>query len=196
LDLFLGIGEDDFSSPTSSPKSPGIPYLYARVSSARQETDGNLDRQIARLESYLKCHMGRRKPYHLIREYGSGLNPLRPGLRRLIRAMHAGKVSHVLITYSDRLTRFGFPFLEWWFAEHHVPIILTEPPLDASMETAFVQDIMAILSCFSGKLYKTRALHTTREQRQAEKILREFNTAIANASEKTISDLIRLFAVG
>lgn len=92
LDAFLGICDEDYE--TKPPHaSTGIPYLYARVSSARQETDGNLDRQAERLVEAVHTKFGRKTPFHLIREYASGLNPLRSGLRRLIHAVQRGKVS-------------------------------------------------------------------------------------------------------
>lgn len=188
LDAFLGICDEDYE--TKPPHaSTGIPYLYARVSSARQETDGNLDRQAERLVEAVHTKFGRKTPFHLIREYASGLNPLRSGLRRLIHAVQRGKVSVVMVTYPDRLTRFGFPFLEWWFAEHHVPILSCEPPIDDSLETEFVQDIMAILTCFSGKLYKGRALLQTQTARTERKMTRAFYSALESCTTKTISRL-------
>lgn len=135
-------------------------------------------------------HYGRKTPYVLIKEYGSGLNPLRPGLQRIIKAVARGKVSTVLITFKDRLTRFGFPFLEAWFAEHHVNIREIEAPPTATLEQQLVTDLMTLLACFSGKLYKGRALAVTSSDRIARKEARLIADFLTREVEGTETRLI------
>ncbi|MCF2139850.1 MAG: hypothetical protein K9W44_07340 [Candidatus Lokiarchaeota archaeon] len=48
------------------------------------EKDGNLDRQVERLKKYHKEHFTEESPAKIIKEYGSGLNPMRRGLWRLM----------------------------------------------------------------------------------------------------------------
>ena len=62
------------------------------------------------------------------------------------------KVDRIFITYKDRLTRFGFHYLEKVCSYHNVKIIVVK---DASEEKAIqeelAEDIMALTSYFSGK---------------------------------------------
>jgi predicted site-specific integrase-resolvase len=74
--------------------------IYARVSTYRQNTDGNLDRQAERLEKFAKKRFGKIHPI-IIKEYGSGLNPNRSGLWRLIRKIKKGEISSVIVSYPD-----------------------------------------------------------------------------------------------
>lgn len=87
--------------PSQATKT-GHPYIYARVSTGRQVSDGNLDRQADRLERYTQRKFGRYCKYTLIKEYGSGLNANRSGLQRLIRAVKNGQASAVICAYPDR----------------------------------------------------------------------------------------------
>lgn len=54
---------------------------------------------------------------------GSGLNANRKGLWRLIRDAKKGKFSSVVINYKDRLTRFGYRYLEEYLNEFGVEVI-------------------------------------------------------------------------
>ena len=67
--------------------------------------------------------------------------------------MNEGEVDVVVITYKDRLTRFGFRYLEAYFASHGVRIEATfgEEPRDMRQE--LVEDLIAIVTSFAGRLY-------------------------------------------
>ncbi|MHA1267087.1 MAG: IS607 family transposase [Candidatus Helarchaeota archaeon] len=149
--------------PTTSGRSPSPPpaprplraAVYARVSSSRQKTQGDLHRQLEELRRF--CHTHR---YQLVREFsdvGSGVNDTRQGLHRLIRAVSRGQCDRVIIAYPDRLARFGINVLKACFAEWGVQVELTNPhPLGASKESALITDITAILYSYMGKLYRLR----------------------------------------
>src|SRR2546426_1942704 len=79
--------------------------LYARVSSADQKED--LERQMQRLKDYAAA-----KGYHVtktVNELASGLNDSRPKLLKLLTD-HA--IGLLVVEHRDRLTRFGFNYLE------------------------------------------------------------------------------------
>ena len=79
--------------------------LYARVSSADQKED--LDRQMQRLKDYAAA-----KGYQvnkLVSELASGLNDNRPKLMKLLTDPSVGIV---VIEHRDRVTRFGFHYIE------------------------------------------------------------------------------------
>ena len=83
-------------------------YIYARVSSNHQQTDGNLTRQVQTLTLYA------RKPYPhdspvMVPVSGSGLNANRSGLQRLLHAIDEAKVSRILITYKEPFNPIWIP---------------------------------------------------------------------------------------
>ena len=67
-----------------------------------------------------------------------------------------GKVDVVLITYRDRLTRFGYKYLQFFFEKHSVRIkeVLHEEkePLEE-----LVEDFLSIIVSFAGKIYGKRS---------------------------------------
>ncbi len=94
--------------------------IYARVSSAKQKEQGDLDRQVKLLKKYTN-EMG----YiivDVITDVGSGLKEERRGLKKLLKMTADGRVDVVLITYRDRLTRFGYKYLQFFFEKHGVRI--------------------------------------------------------------------------
>lgn len=128
------------------------PVIYARVSSHKQKMDGNLDRQIDRIVEHVNLPLETR----VYAEYGSGLNPDRRGLARLMRDVEKQKISTIFIEYKDRLTRFGYRFLEKYCQYFGTKIIPISDNAAKSPAEELSEDIMALLICFSGKLYSRR----------------------------------------
>lgn len=115
-------------------------YCYARVSSKKQEED--LTRQIEFLQN-------RTKGAKIIHEVGSGLNFHRKGLQSLIRAVIRGKCKKVVITYRDRICRYGFELLEFVFKEYGVEIlVLNENITEGGNESEFARDILDICNYY------------------------------------------------
>lgn len=133
-------------------ESERIKIVYARVSSYKQKKEGNLDRQIERIIT--NAHLP--KETKIISEYGSGLNTDRKGLNRLLRDVEQKKISDIYIEYKDRLTRFGYRFLERYCAYFGTGIHPISNNDIKSPAEALSEDIMALLVCFSGKLYSKR----------------------------------------
>jgi predicted site-specific integrase-resolvase len=169
-------------APDIHPHKHGRPYGYARVSGFNQAIDGNLDRQADRLERFLKAKFGPQSHPMVIKEYGSGLNPNRPGLWRLIHKVKAGEVSSLVVVYEDRLSRFGVPFLKEIFNIYGVPLLLEEE---------LVNDLMALMVCFSGRLYKSRALRQSAGDRAAHKEARCISTFIEKSVARAEWGVIR-----
>ncbi|KAF5829765.1 hypothetical protein DUNSADRAFT_15547 [Dunaliella salina] len=103
--------------------------IYTRVSSAKQKSD--LERQTQFLQSHFPN-------YTVIQDVGSGINFKRRGLLTLLDLVFAGKVQHVVVSYKDRLTRFGFDLFEHIFNRFHVPItvLFSEPSKEPTNELA------------------------------------------------------------
>jgi len=128
--------------------------IYARVSSSKQKEQGDLDRQVGLLEKYAN-----EQGYiivDIITDVGSGLKEERRGLKKLLKMVANGKVDVVLITYRDRLTRFGYKYLQFFFEKHSVRIkeVLHEEkePLEE-----LVEDFLSIIVSFAGKIYGKRS---------------------------------------
>lgn len=128
--------------------------IYARVSSNEQKQKGDLDRQAMFLMENVKdLH----NPV-ILKEVGSGLNDKRKKIQELIGMVLDGKVSRVFVTYRDRLTRFGFHYLETMFSHEGVEIVvMKDEEHEKNVNEELVEDMMSLIASFSGKLYGLRS---------------------------------------
>ncbi|MFX1296548.1 MAG: IS607 family transposase [Promethearchaeota archaeon] len=131
--------------------------IYARVSAIKQKTD--LTRQISFLtQTAFAAGFGEVCVY---KDVASGLNEKRQSLKRLIRDAFARKFTAVFITHGDRLARFGTSIIRQVLGLLKVPIravgIVTAPKQQTEnpMHT-LVEDVLAILTSYPGKLYRLR----------------------------------------
>jgi len=127
--------------------------IYARVSSRDQKED--LERQVEYLKNYCST-----KGYHvakIITDISSGLNENRKGLKQLFKLVENGEVTRVIITYKDRLTRFGFKYLEQYFNSHGVEIEVIFDDEEKTPEKELVEDLLSVVTSFAGKLYGARS---------------------------------------
>ena len=70
-----------------------------------------------------ECKEQSKEIFNVYKDIGSGLNTKRKGLWRLIRDARAGKFSYMAINYKDRLTRFGYKYIEKYLDEFGVTIL-------------------------------------------------------------------------
>ena len=129
--------------------------LYARVSSHGQKENGDLDRQIERLRNYAHDHGWTVENTYT--DVGSGLNEDRRDIDLLLDDMREADYGRILITYEDRLTRFGFSYLERYFDCYGVTITAIEDETDKSAQEELVDDLIKLVASFSGKLYGMRS---------------------------------------
>jgi putative resolvase len=128
--------------------------VYGRVSGHDQKTD--LERQMERLAAWAKAERQGQDPL-VLSDVGSGLSTTRPGLARLISLVQAGQVNEVVVTFPDRLTRFGFEYFERWFAGYGTRITALEVRDEQTPEQELAQDLLTIIASFAGKLYGRRS---------------------------------------
>lgn len=129
--------------------------LYARVSSVRQEQDGNLTRQTDRLRE-----AAAKQGYEVvtvIAEQASSLNERRRGMKKLLALIGEQAVEVVLVEYPDRLVRFGFSYLEQAFGWMGVRLEVLDAPKQLQPTEELVQDLLTIVTVFAGRLYGHRA---------------------------------------
>ena len=129
--------------------------IYCRVSSHEQKKKGDLMRQQEVLGEY--CGENNLKITHEITDVASGLNARRNGVLKLCKLVVKGKISKVVITYKDRLTRFGFDYLKNYFESYRVQIIVIKARQSSSVQEEMVDDLIAIITSFPGKIHGMRS---------------------------------------
>jgi predicted site-specific integrase-resolvase len=129
----------------------GKVVVYSRVSSAAQKPD--LENQIAALEKF--CAANGYAVDQWFSETGSGLNYKRKKFNKLFIDVEMGCVSKIIIAHKDRLIRFGFDWFECFADRHGCEIvIMNQESLSPAEEVT--QDLLAIIHCFSSRLYGLR----------------------------------------
>lgn len=129
--------------------------IYARVSSKKQDVDGNLERQKNRL-----LEVAQQKGYYVTRiiiEQASGINENRRGINKLFELISKDEVDIVMIEFKDRLARFGFRYLQQAFELKHVKLEVLETPPALEPNEELIQDMLSIVTVFAGRLYGNRA---------------------------------------
>lgn len=93
--------------------------LYSRVSAHDQKED--LVRQNKELKSY--CETQKIEKVKEISEIGSGLNYEKKGLMKLIELVLMDKVKQIVVSYKDRMMRFGNEIIKKICAIKNVEIV-------------------------------------------------------------------------
>lgn len=141
-------------------------YVYCRVSSQDQKKKGDLDRQKAKLLEY--CAEKEYKVDAVLVDVCSGMKAKRPRLKQLFKLVSEHKINRVVVEYKDRLTRFCFEVFEAFFNSHGVEIECVEEVFPKSFENELVEDMLALLSSFSSKIYGKRSAERRRKKKEAE----------------------------
>jgi predicted site-specific integrase-resolvase len=136
--------------------STGVAAVYARVSAPKQRDD------LARQRAFLEARVQRDGyvPKAFV-DVGSGLNDQRQGLLRLVRAVLAGAVDAVYVTYPDRLARFGTQVIRAAFGAAGVPLVVAGETPEGSPgvpggDARLVADMIALVTSFAGKVHRAR----------------------------------------
>ena len=135
-----------------------ITVIYSRVSSQGQKSD------LVTQEQLLE-HYAIKNGYNNIvklKDIASGLNGKRRGLNKLFQMITNNEVDVVIVNYKDRLTRFGFHYLETYFKSHGTRIIVLNQDEVQDPQKELVDDLIAIVTSFSGKIYGLRS-HKARQ---------------------------------
>ena len=162
---------------------------YARVSGHKQKEKDDLNRQMQKLIIEAKIK-GETHPI-TISDVGSGLNPHRTGLKKALKLIKSGQISNILVTYKDRLTRFGFPFIQNFCSLFGVHIIEIEQSSTKSAQQRLINDMMALIACFSGKLYGMRSAKSRKSLSQKKLMQKQITRIIDREINGTTNCLIR-----
>jgi putative resolvase len=132
----------------------GMIVLYARVSGHDQKED--LQRQVQQLEQWALLARTGQKTMTLT-DIGSGLNTERKNLQRLLALVQDYQVAEVIVTFSDRLTRFGLSYLQSLFSGYGVTLTVLHPDDKKTPEQELTEDLLALITSFAGRLYGLRS---------------------------------------
>lgn len=127
---------------------------YARCSTPDQKAHGDIERQSMRLFEY--CTKHKYKVEHIIKDMGSGLNDKRKGFIKLCNLVVNKKIDKVIIEHKNRLTRFQYNLIEFFFNSYGVEIELLDKK-EYTEQEELVNDMMMLIASFSGRLYSARA---------------------------------------
>lgn len=131
--------------------------IYARVSSS--EHRGNLERQAERLVQY--CTARGYQVHQVVKDVASGVNDSRPKLLTLLKDT---SITLIVVEYRDRLTRFGFRYIETLLATQGRAIEVVNPAENNKED--LLQDLASIVYSFCARLYGQR-----RAKRKTERLL-------------------------
>jgi putative resolvase len=133
--------------------------VYARVSS--HEMKENLDRQAQRLADY--CIAKGWKVSQVVKEIASGVNDNRP---KLLERLKDDSITVIVVEQKDRLTRFGFTYIEQLLTTYQRRIEVVNLAGDGKED--LLQDLTSIIYSFCARMYGQR-----RAKRKTEVITKE-----------------------
>lgn len=125
---------------------------YCRVSTRKRKQD--LERQIQVCELFCA---GKGWDFEVIEDIGSGMNFKKPGLVRLVRMLLKGEISRLIVTHKDRLLRFGVELIELICEENQTEFICINKSEERNAQEELAEDILSIITVFSGRLYGSRS---------------------------------------
>jgi len=132
----------------------GIIVLYGRVSGYEHKED--LQRQVQQLEQWALVARTGQKTMTLT-DRRSGLITERKGLQKLLALVQDYQVAEVVVTCSDRLTRFGLSYLQTLFSGYGVTLTILHSDEEQTPEQELTADLLAIIASFAGRLYGVRS---------------------------------------
>ena len=132
----------------------GIIVLYGRVSGYEHKED--LQRQVQQLEQWALVARTGQKTMTLT-DRRSGLITERKGLQKLLALVQDYQVAEVVVTFSDRLTRFGLSYLQTLFSGYGVTLTILHSDEEQTPEQELTADLLAIIASFAGRLYGVRS---------------------------------------
>lgn len=144
--------------------------VYSRVSSSQNKD--NLESQAKRLTEYATA-----KGYiikYVVKEIGSGVNDNR---KKLLKLFSEDDWGILIVEHKDRLTRFGFNYIEVLLEQSGRKIEVVNQAEDDKSD--LMQDFVSIVTSFCARIYGLR-----RTKRQTEKIISELITNDKSEEQK------------
>lgn len=125
---------------------------YARVSGSKQRKE--LENQVQAIKNYVK-----KQNWQLLKIYkdiGSGMNEERKNFQKMLQDLPIYRPYAIISTYSDRLARFGTRIIQSYCHAFSSKLIHINMKEKKSVEEGLVEDMIALVTSFAGKLHRSR----------------------------------------
>lgn len=168
-----GVDEECQSEPS---KNDHV-VLYCRVSSKKQESD--LIRQRELLSNAFP-------DAEIMDDIGSGLNYKRHAFSKLVKRICRDEIAQIVVTFKDRLVRFGFELFEQMCQEHGTKILVyckTDELEHEHDESELKDDLLSIVNVFVARNNGKRSAHL-RKQRAEQQHHQDQSTTTAEQPDK------------
>ena len=117
--------------------------IYARVSTSKQQKQGDLDRQV----DYILSDRADLKNVLIFKEVKSSFDSKRKEFLKLINMILNDEVNRIFITHKERLVGLGFEYIEAICKHHDVEIITIQSEQDnKSVKQELTEDIKNLLA--------------------------------------------------
>ena len=129
--------------------------IYARVSSQKQDKDGNLERQIERLLKWAK-----ENNYEVVKVFkdtASGINDKRKNFWKMMEFIKQEGIPYLIVEFHDRLTRFGLEYIKALLNEYGTELIIVEKKMSKDKMEELVEDLITIITSFTARIYGARS---------------------------------------
>ncbi len=123
---------------------------YVRVSATKQKKELVSQRQ--KIESYTEEQGWQLRK--IFTDIASGMNDQRKGLKRLLDAIATQQPYAVICAYEDRVARFGTRVIKHYCQTFNTKIVAIHQPLNQSTEGKLVEDMIALVTSFAGRLHR------------------------------------------
>jgi predicted site-specific integrase-resolvase len=121
--------------------------IYARISGAK---DRNISDQVERLKQHFKDYQIDR----IFQEIASGLNDDRKQLHNMLDFVKQHNIRYVLIENKDRLTRFGYSYLQRLLENNNTKILVSQSD---DIKEDYITDLVSIMTSFCARIYGKRS---------------------------------------
>jgi putative resolvase len=174
---------DDEANQSESSKNDHV-VIYCRVSSKKQESD--LVRQRELLSKAFPNA-------EIMDDIGSGLNYKRHAFSKLVKRICRDEIAQVVVTFKDRLVRFGFELFEQMCEEHGTKILVyckadeLQPDHD---EIELKDDLLSIVNVFVARNNGKRSalLRKQRKNQEQQKITSDTTTNMGENNEENFDN--------
>ena len=126
---------------------------YARISTKKQKT--SLETQTDKIVKY--CLENNISLDSVYSDIASGISLDRKDFNKLLDAIIRHEISTVIITDRDRLTRYSFNSIKALFEKFGTNVlVLSDVGIIKSEENELISDLIAMIHCFSMRMYASR----------------------------------------
>ena len=177
------VSNDIHGSMDTSSKKKTI--CYCRVSSRHQKDD--LQRQVASMRERYPSAI-------IIDDIGSGINWKRKGLQSVIKQVIEEDVGTIVIHHRDRLCRFAYELIEFFFKQFGTSILVLDQETDEpNLDQELSDDLLSIIHIFSCKKMGRRRYKTNQGDNEIEKLSTgtvsvQENSKISSTSNKSSTE--------